>query len=528
MNKLKHYVADIHTQITILTILFIAAYYVPLKSMVNIWWGNDDYSYGFLIPAASAYLLWEKRKTLAEIPIRSDWWIIPLLVFFILISIYGILGSSGNVSMPSIPILILLFTGFCFGAGTVKRLILPLGFLFFMVPVPAVIERYIGLHLKAVSSELGGAFIGLFNIPVHVSGNIIDLGVTQLQVVDACSGLRYIFPLFGLGILYAYFFEKVFWKRLFCVFATIPLGVLLNALRIGVTGILTEMFGPEVSEGFFHDFSGWILFVVAFIMLFLISRLIKVILPDTNGNKESLVPQQGHALASSVTGKNTARAFLLSVALLSCVAVLSLSTSTLPAVTLEGGIQSFPMLVGEWNGTPDIVDPVIIKESGAEEAFSGNYINGSGSEISLYMGYRSTAFLSNENFFHSPTVCIPSSGWVKRDVKRRIIGNVPYFGNLEVTEMVIGKGDIRQLVYFWFQTKDEATYDKDINRFHLSLHAIRRDNTHDIFIRPITPVYPAEETEDAEIRMDGFVREMMSVLLQFLKEKQLSNKEITL
>ena len=144
------------------------------------------------------------------------------------------------------------------------------------------------------------------------------------------------------------------------------------------------------------------------------------------------------------------------------------------------------------------------------------------------MGYRSTAFLSNENFFHSPTVCIPSSGWVKRDVKRRIIGNVPYFGNLEVTEMVIGKGDIRQLVYFWFQTKDEATYDKDINRFHLSLHAIRRDNTHDIFIRPITPVYPAEATEDAEIRMDGFVREMMPVLLQFLKEKQLSNKEITL
>ncbi len=528
MNKLIHHVGNIRTQVVILTILFIAAYYVPIKSMVNIWWENDDYSYGFLIPAASAYLLWEKRKTLGEIHIRSAWWLTPLLVLFILLSIYGILGSSGNISMPSIPILIILFTGFCFGSESVKRLILPLGFLFFMVPVPSVIERYIGLHLKAVSSRLGGAFIGLFNIPVHVSGNVIDLGVTQFQVVDACSGLRYIFPLLGLGILYAYFFERVFWKRLFCVLVTIPLGVFLNALRIGITGILTEMFGPEVSEGFFHDFSGWILFVVAFLMLFLISRLLTAILPSSAVSKDSVVRQRGHSTTLVLTGKNTTGAFLFSVAILSIVAVLSLSTSSLPAVTLDGGIQGFPMLIGEWNGTPEIVDPVIIRESGAEEAFSGYYINGSGSEMSLYMGYRSTAFLSNENFFHSPTVCIPSSGWVQREVKRRTITNVPYFNNMEVSEMAIEKEGKRQLLYFWFQTRDEATYDKNINRFHLSLHALRRDNTHDLFIRPITPVYPGEKTEDAEIRMDGFVREMMSVLLQFLKEKQFSNKEVQL
>jgi len=229
MNKLKSRIGDIRTQIVILAIFFIVAYSVPLGSMVHTWWENEDYSYGFMIPLASAYLLWEKRKTLGEIPVKSAWGILPALVFFILISIYGILGSSGNVSMPSIPILILLFTGFCFGMESVKRLILPLGFLFLMVPVPAFIERYLGLHLKAISSEMGGAFISFFNIPVHVSGNVIDLGVTQLQVVDACSGLRYIFPLLALGILYAHFFERVFWKRLFCVLATIPLGVLFNA-----------------------------------------------------------------------------------------------------------------------------------------------------------------------------------------------------------------------------------------------------------------------------------------------------------
>jgi exosortase D (VPLPA-CTERM-specific) len=520
MNKLKSRIGDIRTQIVILAIFFIVAYSVPLGSMVHTWWENEDYSYGFMIPLASAYLLWEKRKTLGEIPVKSAWGILPALVFFILISIYGILGSSGNVSMPSIPILILLFTGFCFGMESVKRLILPLGFLFLMVPVPAFIERYLGLHLKAISSEMGGAFISFFNIPVHVSGNVIDLGVTQLQVVDACSGLRYIFPLLALGILYAHFFERVFWKRLFCVLATIPLGVLFNALRIGITGILTDKFGPKASEGFFHGFSGWVVFVFAFIMLFLISRLLAVLSPKAAASKESTASELDHSMTLAVEVKKTTASFLFSVAVLSCVAVLSLSTSTLPAVTIKGGIQGFPLLIGEWKGKYEIVDPVIVKASGAEEAFSGYFMNDSGSEISLYIGYRSTAFLANENFFHSPTVCIPSSGWAEQEVKRRTISNVPYFDKLDVTKMVVEREGIRQLVYFWFQTKDEATYDKNINRFHLSLHAIRRDNTHDLFIRTITSIKSAEGIEDAEKRLDGFVREMMPVLVQFLKEKQ--------
>lgn len=507
-------------RVSILLALFMGAYYVPLKSLVHVWWENEDYSYGFLIPIAAAYLLWEKRKTFAEIPIRTSWRLLPILVLFILISLYGILGSSGYVSMASIPVLIILFTGFCFGIESVKKLALPLGFLFLMVPVPPVIEGMIGVYLKAVSSRMGGAFIGFFDIPVHVSGNIIDLGVTQLQVVDACSGMRYIFPLLALGILYAYFFERVVWKRLFCVLVTIPLGILFNALRIGITGILTNLFGPKVSEGFFHDFSGWVIFLFAFVVLFLISRLLALFSLKTVGNKDATVPEPGHAAASTVEEKKTTGAFLCSVALLSCVAVISLSTSTLPAVSIKGGIKGFPLVIEEWKGRQEIVGPAIVRESGAEEAFNGYFIDGAGSALSLYIGYRSTAFLSNDNFFHSPTVCLPSSGWMEQGVKRKIIANVPHFNKLEVTEMVIEKDGIMQLVYFWFQTKDEATYDKNVNRFHLSLHAIRRDNTYDLFIRPVTSVKSLEGIEGAEKRLDGFVREMMPVLLRFLKEKQ--------
>jgi EpsI family protein len=109
-------------------------------------------------------------------------------------------------------------------------------------------------------------------------------------------------------------------------------------------------------------------------------------------------------------------------------------------------------------------------------------------------------------------------------VTKKTIPRVPFFNDLQVTKMVIEKEGRKQLVYFWFQTKDEATYDKNINRFHLSLHALRRDNTHDLFIRPITSIHSSERVADAEARLDGFIREMMPVLLQFLKEKQVSTQ----
>ena len=138
------------------------------------------------------------------------------------------------------------------------------------------------------------------------------------------------------------------------------------------------------------------------------------------------------------------------------------------------------------------------------------------------MGYRSTAFMETENFFHTPTVCLPASGWKEISTETRTVRNVPVFGNLPVTEMVIEHMGTKQLVYFWFQTKSRATDDKNVNRFHLSLHALTRDNTHDLFIRPILIIRPGESLDEARARMDQFVRDMMGAVDAFLKAKQYS------
>ena len=516
--KLSNYLSNPRIQVFILLFLFIIAYLVPIKAMVSIWWHNEDYSYGFLIPLVSIYLFWDKRSLFKDITISSSWAVLPFLLLFVLFSLYGILGSSGSASMPSVPVLIILFAALCFGISAVRQFILPLAFLLFMVPIPSVLENTISVYLKTISTKLGGLVIQLFDIPVHVSGNVIDLGVEQLQVVDACNGLRYIFALLALGVLSAYLFEKVTWKRIIIALSTIPISIVANALRIGATGVLSNYYGPSVAKGFFHNFAAATLFALSCTLLFLLGLILRKLPPKgPPATKSDRINAKDPSIGSKA---NIYPAFYTSVCILIAVAMLSWSTSALPPVKIRGGIQSFPLTIGAWQGQIEYIDPVIIEQSGAEEAYSALYRNPDMGEISLYMGYRSSAFLSNENFFHSPTVCLPSSGWTSTNLPEHIISDVPRFGQLKVSRMMIEMMGSRQLVYFWFQTKDKATADKSINRFHLAWHAITRDNTHDFFIRPITRIKDGETLADAEKRMDQFVREMMTLLFQFLQERQ--------
>jgi exosortase D (VPLPA-CTERM-specific) len=501
----------------VLTLVFIAAYWISLKGIVHVWSTNDDYSYGYLIPLISAYLFWEMRRKISGLELKPSWGVLPVLALFVLLSIYGILGSSENISRPATPIVYMLLFAFVFGLEAFKRFALPLCFLIFMVPLPAVLDRTFGVFLKSVSSHLGGMLIRVSGLSVYVSGNVIDLGVTQLQVVDACSGLRFVFPLFALGIVYAYFFEKTRWKQIFCVVATLPVAIITNGLRIGITGILTHYIGPEVAQGFFHDFSGWVIFMVAFVFLFVLGRILRFFPPrDTGSHTGKSYPYDG---ATTIPSPRQSRsAYIIALALMAVVGILGISTGALPPVLLKNGIAAFPKSFDGWQGTTQSLDAEIVDRSGAEEAFSGFYRNAANESVSLYIGYRSTSFLENENFFHSPTVCLPSSGWKQLQKTTHLIPDVPVFGQLEVTQMLVEQLGVRQLVYFWFQTKDRSTHDKNINRLHLTLHALNRDNTHDLFIRTITPIQADEPIEAVQKRMDGFVRSTMAAMDWFLAE----------
>ena len=251
-----------------LLLTFFICYWQTLVGLFHIWCSDGDYSYAFLIPFISGYIIWERRKEITATPISTSWVGGCFFFLFLIISVYGILGSSPSAVRPAIPLIILSITLFCFGKEVFKALGFPLSLLIFMIPLPTMFGATIGVHLKSISTKLGEMILRLFGISVFVEGNVIDLGVTQLQVVDACSGLRYILPLLAVGVVFAYFFEKVRWKQFVLAISTIPIAVISNGMRIGITGILAQKYGSEVADGFFHGFSGWLIFMFGFALLF--------------------------------------------------------------------------------------------------------------------------------------------------------------------------------------------------------------------------------------------------------------------
>lgn len=516
MNKIIKYDLRIVSAVVFLFILFLLAYWGPLKSLVSEWSASDDYSYGFLIPVITLYLIWDRKRELASTPVSINWTGSLFFILFLAIGLYGILGSSPSAVRPSIPFILISVTLFCFGWQYLKKLFFPLFFLIFMIPLPTIVESTITVPLKLVSTKLGGMILHLFGISVFIQGNVIDLGVTQLQVVDACNGLRYILPLLAMGVIFAYLLEKVLWKRAILVLVTVPISVFFNGLRIGATGILTQKYGPAAAEGFFHDFSGWLVFMFAFVMLILIESLLRRIGKKRQA-KETIInkPQ----LTDSIRNDNrwsTVPVLLVCIFFI-LLAGVSWSIKGLPRLSLESGFNQFPLTIGEWSGKKTLVDSEMISKSGAEDALSAEYKRAQDEIVSLYIGYRGSPFLENANFFHSPDVCLPSSGWKTLEIQKHTIDMVPEMGSLTVTSMVIEQAGLKQLVYYWFQTKNKTSHNVNINRFHLSLHALKRDNTYDLFIRPITPIPPGQTIYQAKERMDSFVRDMIDALNIFLK-----------
>lgn len=503
----------------IIGLTFLACYYSTLVGLVHLWQTDGDYSYAPILPLISGYIIWTKRKEIAAAPVNTSWLGGIAFLLLLIVSVYGILGSSPSAVRPAIPLALMAVTLFCFGKQRFKLLLFPLFLVIFMIPLPTLIQTRIGIPLRLISTKLGEILLRMAGVSVFVEGNIIDLGVTQLQVVDACSGLRYILPLLALGVIFAYFFEKSRWKQILIVGSTIPIAIFANGFRIAVTGYLAQHFGREVADGFFHGFSGWLIFVFALSLMLGFYGILRWVWPgsgtlDYHGQKYDLLSHSGRSADRNTAAVVTASAGLLAVGLL------NYATASLQPFSLQSGFSAFPLTIGQWQGRTESIDPTIIRLSGAQDALNATFSSDGGDIISLYIGYRGAPFNESENFFHSPNVCLPSSGWKTISIEDHPIDAVPGFGTINVRKMVIEKMGLRQLVYYWFQTKNRVSSDVHINRYHLTLHALGRDNTFDLFIRPITPLRPTDSLESARLRLDQFTRQMIGTLHEFLADHQ--------
>lgn len=254
-------------------------YWHVIYKLVHDWYTDDNYSHGFLIVPLAIYFAWERRQRLFETPQKSSLFGLIIVIGSILVLLAGLLGAElflTRISLIGALVGSVLFLG---GWHRLRILAFPLAFLLLMIPIPAIIFNQIAFPLQLLASRAGEWAMTIANVPVLREGNVLILANTQLEVAEACSGIRSLISLLALGIIFGYFADPRGWVRTVIALATVPVAIIANGARVAGTGIAAHRFGPAVAEGFFHEFSGWVVFVVAFAILLAIQGLILRLAP---------------------------------------------------------------------------------------------------------------------------------------------------------------------------------------------------------------------------------------------------------
>lgn len=254
--------------IGIFAALLLVLYGPILRALVLDWWRDPNYGHGFLVPVFSAFVLWRERERLARvIPRPSNFGIVVMLGAIGLLLI-GSLGAELFSTRFSLLVMLGGIVLFLAGWKMLRAVLFPLGFLVLMIPIPVLIYNQITFPLQLIASRFATFWLQLINVPVLREGNLIILPNYTLEVVDACSGIRSLMTLITLAIAYGYLVERSRFVRWTLVLLMIPIAIVSNSIRILGAGVLTYHFGSRMAEGFFHEFSGWVIFVAALLLMF--------------------------------------------------------------------------------------------------------------------------------------------------------------------------------------------------------------------------------------------------------------------
>jgi len=258
-----------------LLVCLLGILYFPVLSRLAAQWAHDpNFSHGFFVPAFSLYVLWTERSRLAAIPLNPSWSGLWLVLSGLLCLIVGTLGAELFLSrislLPVLGGLVVLFLGWSF----LRAVSFPWLFLVLMIPVPAILFNQITFPLQIFASRIASTLLPLAGVPVLREGNVIRLPAMALEVAEACSGIRSLMSLVTLAVMYGYLLERRWLVRSLLAVAAVPIAVTANSLRIVGTGLLVQYWDPDKAEGFFHTFSGWMIFVVSLLLLFAVRRIL--------------------------------------------------------------------------------------------------------------------------------------------------------------------------------------------------------------------------------------------------------------
>lgn len=250
-------------QPSLLAVLLGLLYYRILVGMVLKWWTDSNYSHGFIVPIFCAWVTWKERRHIQEIPANPSWFGLLIILSSLGILVLGELGAEYFLSRTSLFFVLAGIMIYFRGWRFFRAVLFPWAALFLMVPLPAIIFNQIALPLQFQASRLASGLLAIVGVPVLREGNVIQLPSLTLDVVEACSGLRSLVSLLVLSVFYGYLFEPRIYRRVLLILVAIPIAVLANGVRIMGSGILGQYWDAEKAEGFFHMFSGWLVFLLS-------------------------------------------------------------------------------------------------------------------------------------------------------------------------------------------------------------------------------------------------------------------------
>ena len=487
-----------------LGVLLVAAivwfYWPILSDQFSRLLSDEDYSFGLLLPIVSGYIVYLKWSKIKALPGRPSWTGLWIVALGFCLYILGDLITDLYTSSLSFIVLLAGIVTLLGGWSLIRLLVFPLLLLILMIPLPDFVMRQLTLPLQLLYSSLAAGMIRGIGIPVTLKGNVIDMGTRQLQVVAACSGLRYILSLTALGTIFCYFYQRCLWKAALLLLSVVPAAIIANALRVAGMGIF-----PALQEGFWHMFSGWLIFLFCFGFLALVNWGVNFLkAPAASAAEEP--PAASGALAG---GKPSLTPYLaVALALLGLAAPLRFLAQA-PPMPLCQSFANFPMELGAWRGHHVYIDPAMVQATRADAFVNADFTNANLGPVSLWITYYESQKKAGASA-HSPFSCFRGSGWLVLES-----ATIELAPGLPVKYMLIDQSGTRLVVYYLFLQRGRWISNEYLNKFYVGFDSLFRRRADGALIRLVTPATP--DIKSSRERLTAFARLLVPVLPQFIK-----------
>jgi EpsI family protein len=523
--------------IAVLILLLGTLYHTIFYNMSAQWYGDPNYSHGFLIPLVAVYFAWERREQLLALQTHPSKAGIGLLGIGLVMFILGSVGAELYLQRTSLIVVIAGLVLLILGRDALRTLALPIAFLIFMIPLPAIVMNAIAFPLQMFAARTAAFWLYNFGIPVLREGNVIVLAEVTLEVAEACSGIRSLQALLAIGTVYAYFTQSDLWKRWTLVVLAVPIAIAANAFRVSGTGVLAQYWGAEAAMGFYHTFAGWLVFVMTFILLFASGAVLSKVGVRQRGSSPSFVI--GH---SSPVVRHALQwwPFFVAIVLLIGAWGVEQRRPSGEVVLAKKPFAAFPLrLADRWEGRELGLDQAVLdvlkpsdymmrvymplnatmgevqeQETGEESLHASSDSSHRSRHVQipagLYVGYYQSQRTGAT--YHSPQNCLPGAGWQfveSTHVPFTVGGSV-----VRINQVVIQKGLDKQVILYWYHDRGRVIASEYWAKAYILWDAATRNRTDGALVRISVPVVTT--TDDAVEHARGFLRDLWPSLLEFM------------